>query len=183
MRVRQRTAALQESEQRFRLTDRAPVLIWVSDTNAACTFFNQTWLEFTGRTLAEEMGHGWAQEVHPEDKERRSGFYNSAFAARANFEMEYRLRRADGEYRWILDRGVPRFRATGEFVGYINCGIDISDRKAAEVALANQLQGALLLEQITAEIRQSLAALQIFQTTATQVGQTFGVNRCSIRGL
>ena len=132
----QAEAALRESEARFRLmADRAPVLIWLSGTNKQCIHFNKVWLDFTGRTLEQEMGDGWTEGVHPDDLQFCLDTYITAFDARQPFEMEYRLRRFDGEYRWILDAGVPRFDADGCFLGYIGSCLDISDRKRSEEAL------------------------------------------------
>jgi PAS domain S-box-containing protein len=129
-------AALQESERRFRdLADSAPVLIWMSGTDKLCTYFNRTWLQFTGRPLARELGNGWAEGVHTEDCESCWDIYARAFDARQPFEMDYRLRRSDGEYRWILDTGVPRHDASGHFLGYVGSCIDITDRKRAAAAL------------------------------------------------
>lgn len=137
---KQAEAALSESEARFRnMADAAPVMIWVSGFDKLCTFFNKGWLTFTGRTMAEVLGNGWADDVHPDDRDRCYALYTSSFDARRNFQMEYRLRRADGEYRWLLDSGVPRFSPDGAFVGYIGSCIDISDMKRAqEESLARQ---------------------------------------------
>jgi PAS domain S-box-containing protein len=135
---------LRESEQRFRrVADSAPVLIWMSGTEKLCTFFNQGWLNFTGRTLEQEMGNGWACGVHPEDFERRLAIYSGAFDARVEFEMEYRLRRFDGKYRWIADHGVPRFESDGTFCGYIGSCVDVTERKAAAESLES-LSGRLI---------------------------------------
>jgi PAS domain S-box-containing protein len=128
--VASRTAALSESEARFRnLADTAPVMIWASGPDKLCTFFNKSWLEYTGRTTEQESGNGWAEGVHSDDLRRCYETYSSAFDARQSFAMEYRLRRNDGEYRWVLDRGVPRFEAGGAFVGYIGSCLDITDVK------------------------------------------------------
>ncbi len=129
----QAESALQESEKRFGyMADKAPVLIWMSGTDKLCYYFNKRWLDFTGRTLEQEYGNGWAQGVHPDDLRRCLDTYISAFDARQEFRMDYRLRRFDGEYRWILDHGIPRFTPEGNFIGYIGSCIDISDRILAE---------------------------------------------------
>jgi two-component system, LuxR family, sensor kinase FixL len=132
-------SALRESEVRFRnVADTAPVLVWMSDTSKGFTFFNKGWLEFTGRALEQEIGSGWAKGVHTEDLERCLDSYGKAFDAREPFSIEYRLRRCDGEYRWVLDNGIPRLDANGAFLGYIGSCIDITARKQAE--LDHQLQ-------------------------------------------
>jgi PAS domain S-box-containing protein len=130
-------ASLRESEQRFRLVaNTAPVMIWMSGPDGLCTYFNQPWLEFTGRSIHEELGNGWAEGVHPEDLERCLETYTKAFNQRENFQMEYRLRRHDGEYRWIFDSGVPRWNPDGSFAGFIGSCVDVTDRKLAEQALS-----------------------------------------------
>jgi len=134
-----RAAELRESEQRFRIVaDSAPVMIWMSGQDKLCTFFNKAWLEFAGRTIEKELGNGWADGVHPEDLDRCRGTYSSCFDARRSFAMEYRLRRHDGEYRWVLDNGRPRY-TEGEFAGYIGSCIDMTDAKRAhEQSVARQ---------------------------------------------
>jgi PAS domain S-box-containing protein len=128
--------SLRESEERFRLmADTAPVMIWVAGPDSLCTFFNKPWLAFTGRSLEQEQGNGWTERVHPDDLPRCHDTYLSAFNVRRNFQMEYRLQRADGEYRWLLDTGVPRFTPNGDFAGYIGSCFDITERKRAEEAL------------------------------------------------
>jgi PAS domain S-box-containing protein len=130
--------ALRESEGRFRLVaNTAPMLIWMSDTNKLCTYFNDSWLAFTGRPMELELGNGWAEGVHPEDLQRCLDTYNRAFDARQTFKMEYRLRRRDGEYRSLLDIGVPRFNQGGSFAGYIGSCVDVSERKLAEDTLSS----------------------------------------------
>jgi PAS domain S-box-containing protein len=128
--------AIRESEERFRLVaNTAPVLIWMSDADKLCTYFNDPWLEFTGGSLESQLGNGWANGVHSEDLERCLRIYTEAFDRRERFRMEYRLRRHDGEYRWILDIGVPRFNQHRSLGGYIGSCIDVSERKHAEGAL------------------------------------------------
>jgi PAS domain S-box-containing protein len=140
-------ARRRESEDRFRLVaNTAPVLIWMSGTDKLCTYFNQRWLDFTGRSLEDELGNGWAEGVHCEDLQRSLQIYSDAFDRRHRFTMEYRIRRHDGEYRWILDIGVPRFNADGTFSGYIGSAIDITDHKKAEQALAT-VSGRLIKAQ------------------------------------
>ena len=126
-------AELRESEERFRnMADTAPVMIWVSDPNKLFTFVNKRWLEFTGRMMEQELGNGWAAGVHPDDRQRCYEAFSSAFDARRNFQLECRLRRADGEYRSILCSGVPRFAPGGIFAGYIGSDIDVTDLQSEE---------------------------------------------------
>ena len=135
---KQAEAALRESEELFRnLADTAPVMMWITGPDKLCTFFNKTWLSFTGRTMEQELGHGWAEGIHPDDAERCFAGYCAAFDARRDFHIEYRLRRADGEYRWVLCSGVPRFAPDGVFAGYIGSDIDITDLKRAQERLWN----------------------------------------------
>jgi PAS domain S-box-containing protein len=133
---KQAQQALQESEARFRnMADTAPVMIWMAGPDKLCNYFNQQWLNFTGRTIQQEGGNGWTEGIHRDDLARCLETFTTSFGARQTFEMEYRMRRADGEYRWILDCGTPRFSATGEFLGYIGSCLDITVRRESEVAL------------------------------------------------
>ncbi len=133
---KQAEAEQHESEIRFQvMADTAPVLIWVSDIDKGYTFFNEPWLDFTGRTMAQELGAGWTEGVHPDDYDQCMQIYNTAFDARHEFEMEYRRRRHDGIYRWMIDRGTPRFSSDGSFIGYIGSCLDIDDRKQVEEEL------------------------------------------------
>ena len=124
---------LRESEARFHtVADSAPVLIWMSGPDKLCTFFNKGWLDFTGRTMEQELGKGWTEGVHADDLDHCLEVYGNSFNARQPFTMEYRLRRNDGEYRWLLDNGTPRFASDGAFLGYIGSCIGITERKLAE---------------------------------------------------
>jgi PAS domain S-box-containing protein len=126
-------AALQASEERFRtLADAAPMMVWMSGTDKLFTYFNRRRLEFRGRTLEQEQRKSWVEGIHPEDAQRCLTVYETAFEARREFEMEYRLQRSDGAYRSILGRGVPLFASSGAFLGYIGSCIDITERKRAE---------------------------------------------------
>ena len=127
----------EETESRFRtLADCAPVLLWMSGEDGLCDFFNQGWLKFTGRTLERELGNGWAEGIHPEDFARSMQTYLEAFVTRRAFSMEYRLRRHDGEYRWIFDQGAPRFDSAGHFVGFIGSCVDVTAQHEAHAALS-----------------------------------------------
>jgi PAS domain S-box-containing protein len=129
---KQAEQALRESEQRFRvITDASPVLVWMSGTDRLCYYFNKGWLDFVGRTLEQESGNGWTENVHPEDFDHCMQIYISNFDARRPFEMEYRMRHHTGQYRWILDRGVPRYAPDGTFEGYVGGCLDIHDQKEA----------------------------------------------------
>jgi PAS domain S-box-containing protein len=133
---------LRASEQRFRhAVDSLPDLIWMSGPDKKCAFFNRTWLEFTGRSLEELTGAGWTDSIHGEDRGRMLAAYEAAFDKREQFQFEYRLRRHDGEYRWLLGTGIPRQTPEGEFEGYISSCIDITDRRQVEEELrASQRQ-------------------------------------------
>jgi len=134
--LRRSEAVLRESEARFRLmADAAPVWIWTSGLDKGCTYTSRSWLEFTGRPAERELGDGWAEGIHPDDMPRCLAIYASHFDAREPFEMVFRHRRHDGEYRWILDRGVPRFTSEGQFAGYVGACTDITERRRAEDGL------------------------------------------------
>jgi two-component system sensor kinase FixL len=166
---------LRESESRFRIVaDAAPVLIWMAGVDKLCTFFNKPWLEFTGRTLEQEMGNGWAEGVHRDDLQRCLKTYTEAFDARKPFVMQYRLRRNDGEYRWLSDQGVARYDAQGKFSGYIGSCVDVTELINKERALREFEERVVLAAQAahlgvwemdtaTNEIWMSDAARTLFQ--------------------
>lgn len=118
------------------LTEQSPILIWRARKDKLCDYFNERWLNFRGRTLAQEFGNGWTEGVHRDDFDQCLMTYVAAFDARQTFEMYYRLMRHDGLYRWIFDRGTPFFTAEGDFAGYIGSCIDVTERIVAEQALA-----------------------------------------------
>jgi PAS domain S-box-containing protein len=164
-------AILRESEERFRLVaNTAPVLIWMSGPDKLCNYFNQPWLDFTGRTLEAELGNGWLEGVHPEDLKNCLDVYTRAFDLRESFKMQYRLRRYDGEYRWLLDIGVPRLNPDGLLAGYIGSCLDITDGKLAEEALsgvgrrlieAHEEERTWLARELHDDINQRIALLAV----------------------
>ena len=135
------------------LADNAPVMIWRSGTDMLCDFFNRPWLAFTGRTVEQELGMGWAEGVHPDDYDRCVQTYVTAFRAREPFSIDYRLRRHDGIYRWVLDNGAP-FERSGAFAGYFGSCIDIEDRKRLEQ------EQRRLLDELNHRVKNMLASVQ-----------------------
>lgn len=154
--------AIRVNGTRFRLlANTAPVMIWLSDPSKLCCWFNEPWLKFVGRTMEQEIGNGWTENVHPNDFDRCLKIFTTSFDVRQPFVMEYRLKRRDGEYRWILDNGVPDYGLNGRFDGYIGSCIDIHDLKQAEAALLdvdNKKNEFLAL--LANEIRNPLAPIR-----------------------
>jgi PAS domain S-box-containing protein len=128
--LRQKVAGAEESFRR--MADAAPVMIWTAGPDALCTFFNTAWLEFRGRNLDQERGNGWAEGLHPDDRDLCLETYLKSFSARQPFRIEYRLQRSNGEYRWIENTGMPRFD-DGTFRGFIGCATDVTHRKTSMV--------------------------------------------------
>lgn len=183
--------ALKESELQYRnLANSGQALIWTATPDKKCNYFNQVWLDFTGRTLEQELGDGWAEGVHPDDLERCVGIYTSSFDARNSFSMDYRLRYNDGTYRWLQDDGKPRYNSQGDFLGYIGHCLDITDRivaveklneKTVELGLANnQLAMAQQIGQTgswsfnlkTRELKGSPESLKLFGFANNPTGFT-----------
>jgi PAS domain S-box-containing protein len=164
--------AMRESEERFRtMADLAPVMIWMSGADTHCNYFNAPWLEFTGRPIEQEVAEGWLEGVHPDDRTRFMDTYVSSFNARLEFKVEFRLRRHDGEYRWILDHGVPRFGAAGEFIGYIGSCMDITDRRRDE-------SDTSFLLGLSEQRRRASTAEDAMACTVDALGLHFAVDRC-----
>src|SRR5215471_16549827 len=171
-------ASLRESEERFRVVaDTAPVMIWMSGTDKKPTYFNKAWLEFTGRALDVEKQSGLNAITHPDDLERCRKIYCEAFDSRRAFKKECRIRRHDGQYRWVLDNGVPRFLPDGSFVGYIGSCIDVTDHKLAEQALSNvnrqlieahEQERTRVARELHDDINQRIALLGVQLDTARQ---------------
>jgi PAS domain S-box-containing protein len=151
----QATDNLRESEARFRhMADNAPVMIWVTEPDASCTFLSKSWYDFTGQTPDTGLGFGWLDVVHPDDRPAARQIFLTANAKREAFRVEYRLRRRDGEYRWAIDAAAPRIDKHGEFLGYIGSVIDITERKQAE-----QTQ-QLLIDELNHRVKNTLASVQ-----------------------
>jgi PAS domain S-box-containing protein len=158
------------------LVEHSPVLIWRADVNKKCDYFNNVWLEFTGRTLEQELGDGWAEGVHPDDLDRCFRIYVTNFDQRQPFEMEYRLKRYDGVYRWIFDRGVPYTDDRGEFLGYIGSCVDVTERRegeqakldmAAEQAAFAAIRESEARERLFAHVSQVMSVHLDYQTALT----------------
>jgi PAS domain S-box-containing protein len=160
--ARRARAALEESEARFRvMADQTPVPLWMSDAARGYVYVNRAWLAFTGRSADEEQGDGWTAGIHPEDFGPRQAAFAEAFDARTAFTLEYRLRRHDGVYRWILDHGAPRFDGARQFAGYIGACLDITERKeaAATLGVFEQRKSAFLAS-LAHELRNPLAPIR-----------------------
>ncbi|MBB3226516.1 PAS domain S-box-containing protein [Luteibacter sp. Sphag1AF] len=145
-------AGIRDTELR-ELADFAPVMIWRAGKDKRCDWFNQSWLRFTGRSMDEELGYGWAEGVHPDDLDRCVDTYNASFDARQPFSMEYRLRRADGEYVWLLDNGTP-FSRNGEFAGYMGSCVDVSHHRESTRAQR------ILINELNHRVKNTLAIVQ-----------------------
>ena len=170
----------EREEARFReLADTAPVMMWMTDEDGLVTFVNEGWLAFTGRTLDEELGASWSLGVHPDDADEMLAGWTAALAARQPWESEYRLRRHDGRYRWVVDRGVPRYEE-GRYAGYVGSATDIHERKTMEERLrevyeserrvAEMLQRSLLPERLPRIDGLEIAARYLPAVKGSQVG-------------
>jgi len=172
---------LKERERQYHtLADSGQALIWTAGTDKLCDYFNKVWLEFTGRPLEQLLGNGWADDVHPDDFAQCLATYVGAFDRREPFSMLYRLRRHDGEYRWLQDDGCPRYNAAGEFIGYIGYCLDITEHKKAEARLAeseeryrlvqeNSMDAILLTAPDGSIFSANKAACAMFQRTEEEI--------------
>jgi PAS domain S-box-containing protein len=167
MQIRIMTSVLSATEYQL-LVEHSPVMIWRSGLDAKCNYFNDRWLAFTGRSMGQEIGDGWTEGVHSDDLNRAVAHYLDHFQHQEPFEMEYRLRRNDGVYRWIFDRGVPFTDEAGTFSGFIGSCVDVDDRRRAQaererkdrdqIALAKQFSRRVL-SIVSHDIRNPLAAI------------------------
>ncbi len=180
---RQSDEKLRESELNFRtLADSGQAMVWTSGTDRRCNYFNRVWLEFTGRTLEQEEGNGWAEGVHPDDLQRCLDIYVGAFDRREKFSIEYRLRRYDGEYRWILDEGCPRYDRNNEFAGYIGHCLDITRRKQEEDKLHEQKMKFRRLFENIREVYFETTLAGVFLEISPSVLDVFGFSREEVIG-
>jgi PAS domain S-box-containing protein len=160
-RQRQRLAT---SETRFRLlADAAPIMIWMSGEDGLCTFFNRAWLEFRGRLLEEEVGNRWMEGVHPEDRELCLETYLRSFSTRKPFRMQFRLRRENGQYRWVETSGQPRYDGPGEFAGFMGSVTDVDERKRG-IFTPDEAAVRMILS-LTERERQVLALVAVGKST------------------
>ncbi|MBV5318874.1 MAG: response regulator [Desulfobulbaceae bacterium] len=189
-RLKETMAELRESEQNYKtLTESGQILIWTSGEDTLCDYCNTIWLEFTGRTLQQERGNGWLENVHADDRQGCLDIYIGAFERREKFNMEFRLRRHDGHYHWMLDEGGPRYNSQGKFIGYIGHCLDITERKRAEEALVkvhSELEQKVL--ERTADLEKTNATLAMMldyaRTTETDINERVVSNlRANILGI
>lgn len=131
--------AVRDSERRFReMADAAPAMLWLTEPDGECSFLSRGWYDFTGQSPAEGLGYGWTLAVHPDDREAARSAFKDASDGRRDYAVDFRVRRADGSYRWVIDTGRPRFNGAGEFLGFVGCVIDVHSRIEAE---ARQREG------------------------------------------
>ena len=156
-------------ERRFReMADVAPAMLWITEPDGYCSFLSQRWYEYTGQSVEEGLGYGWATAAHPDDQAVAAAAFRDASERRASYEIDFRLRRADGAYRWVIDAGRPRFGPDGEFLGYVGSVIDVHERKQAEERLreseARMRLGIAIAELGTFEIELATDAVTVNET-------------------
>jgi PAS domain S-box-containing protein len=178
---RQAELARREAEARFQImANTAPVMMWMSDALGNCEFVNKAWLTFTGRALEQEQGQGWLDGVHPDDRERALETFRANLIAHQSFELEFRLRRSDGLYRWVVDMSVPRFTADGTFAGLIASCVDIHDRKTAASALEARASQQAVVAELGQHALAGLPLPELMQRAAERVASTCNVEYCEI---
>jgi PAS domain S-box-containing protein len=166
--------ALRESEARFRnMADNSPVMVWMADADGAGTYMSQSWYEFTGQAPGTALGSGWVAALHPDDRERSEKTFLAANEKREAFRLEYRLRRNDGEYRWVIDSAKPRFGSQGEFLGYIGSVVDVTGTKRAEL-------NTQFINQLDFELSQITDADEIIRLATGRLGEYLGVASCYV---
>lgn len=170
-----------ESEERFRnMADNSPVFLWVSDNQGLCTFVNKSWLNFTGRSLEEELGTRRGKSLHPDDWQLCFDTYSQAINNRSSFSLEYRLLRADGEYRWIFETAIPRYTNEGNFVGHIGSATDITERKIAEEELKNRSRTSAAIAQLGQRALAGIKLSTLMQETVTLLSGLLNLKSCQI---
>jgi PAS domain S-box-containing protein len=164
---------MQMAEEYLReLLESAPVMVWTSGTDAMCSFFNRAWLEFRGRRMDEEMGNGWTEGLHPDDRDLCLETYLKAFSARQAFRVQYRLQKANGDYSWVENTGTPRFR-DGSFIGFTGSALDISDRRRR--AFTPDEQSVRMVFSLTERERQVLVLIADGKSTK-EAASTLGIS-------
>jgi PAS domain S-box-containing protein len=167
-----------KDDQRFRkMADQAPVMLWMTDATGRCVFLNQRWNEFRGRPLTQELGEGWQDGLHPEDRERCLDTFQRTLRDRESFSIEYRMLRWDGDHRWLLDTGVPQFDRDGEFVGFIGSCVDITDRRRWEEGLRQRDRLLDAVAHATNLLLTSDDLGVIMPSTLRCLGEAMGVSR------
>ena len=166
---------IEESEQWFRsMAENSPVMIWVTDSNLQCTYLNQTWLAYTGNTLEEELGRGWIEGIHPDDRRPSYQMYKSAFEKREPFKIEYRLRRHDGQYRWIADHGNPVFLPDGTFTGYVGTCTDIHKMRTMNEWLEQKVKEKTgYLSKVVGQLEHKIAEQQQTEENLKRANERF----------
>ena len=164
---------MQLAEEYLReLLESAPVMVWTSGTDAMCSFFNRAWLEFRGRRMDEEMGNGWTEGLHPDDRDLCLETYLKAFSARQAFRVQYRLQKANGDYSWVENTGTPRFR-DGAFIGFTGTALDVSDRRRR--AFTPDEQSVRMVFSLTERERQVLVLIADGRSTK-EAAATLGIS-------
>ncbi|MGH9869242.1 MAG: PAS domain S-box protein [Candidatus Polarisedimenticolia bacterium] len=182
MRRHETEQSLRESEGRFRMmADTAPVMIWMAGPENEGVYFNRPWLDFTGRALQQELGFGWVETIHPDDRERAEADCRAAFEQRRPVRLEFRMRRQDGAWRWVLDHGIPHFSPRGRFLGYIGSTVDINDLREAEEDLQRRLEQLSAIYHVSDMAGRSTQIEEIFEAALAELRRALRAERASIQ--